>query len=290
MSRIHFIYNPIAGKGLSQKVFAQTEQRMRALGAEYSVAISEYEGHAPELVKAALQEGHGCIVAVGGDGTVREVAEVMAGSDTPMGILPCGTGNDFANGLRIPNDPEKALEILLAGNTRKMDTGEANGDFFINVAGFGFDVDVLIYTEKYKRFRGLTAYILGLLHALFGMKMRRVHIRTPEREFDCDAMEVAVGNGTQFGGGMKVTPEADPCDGLLDVCIIRDVNKLTVLKVLVRFVKGGHVNLPICEYFKTTEISVTSEPDSPLQLDGAIMGSTPVTFKINPAAIQVVCG
>lgn len=292
MSRLHFIFNPVAGNGLSQKAFAQMEALLCAQSIDYSVARSEYAGHAPLLAKEAVSAGHGCIVAVGGDGTVREVAEAMIGTQVPLGVLPCGTGNDLVKSLHIPCDPAAVLELLLHGEVRNMDAGEANGQLFFNVAGFGFDVDVLEYTEIYKkRFRGLAAYILGLLHALTHMRLRHVRVTTTEGVREYNALVVAVGNGTHFGGGMNVTPLADPCDGQLDVCIIHNVTKLTVLQVLARFVKGKHIYMQnIAHYYNATEIAVESDPDSPLELDGEITGKTPVTFKLLPGVLRIIWG
>ncbi len=291
MSKLHFIFNPIAGSGASNKAFAQMEQLLRERGVEYSVARSEYAGHAHELTRAALQKGHECIVAVGGDGTVREVAQEMIGSGVPMGVLPCGTGNDMVRALHIPQEPAEALEILLNGSVRPMDAAIANGKLFFNVGGFGFDVDVLINTDRYKkRFSGMTAYLLGLFRALIGLRLRHVRITTPEGTFEQNALLVAVCNGTHFGGGMHVAPLADPSDGLLDVCVIRDVTRLTVLSVLAKFIKGKHIGLPIVQYFKTTAVTVLSEPESRLQLDGEVVSGTPVTFSIRPAALLVKAG
>lgn len=291
MSKLHFIFNPIAGSGASNKAFAQMEQLLKERGVAYSVVRSDYAGHANELARAAIQEGHECIVAVGGDGTVREVAQEMIDTKVPMGVLPCGTGNDMARALHIPQDPAEALEILLNNDACPMDAATANGKLFFNVGGFGFDVDTLINTERYKkRFSGMTAYLLGLFRALIGLKLRHVRVTTPEQTFEQNALVVAVCNGTHFGGGMHVAPLADPTDGLLDVCIIRDVTRLTVLSVLAKFVKGKHVGLPIVSYFKTREITVLSEPESRLQLDGEIVSGTPVTFSIRPGALLVKMG
>lgn len=288
MSRLHFIVNPVAGNGLSRSAFVQMEELLRAQGIAYSAATSEYAGHAPLLAKEAMQAGHACIVAVGGDGTVREVAGVLMGSDIPLGVLPCGTGNDFVRSLHIPTDPAAALDILLHGDVCDMDAGLANGHVFFNAAGFGFDVDVLEFTENYKKhFRGLLAYMLGLLRALARLQLRKVNVTTEEGVYECNALEVSACIGTHFGGGMNVAPQADPCDGLLDICIIHSVNKLTVLGALLRFVKGRHIGLKVTTYFKATEISVQSDLASPLQLDGEVMDTTPVTFTIQPGALKV---
>lgn len=288
MSKLHFIVNPVAGNGLSARSFAKMEELMRAQGIAYSAATSEYAGHAPILAKEAIKAGHDCIVAVGGDGTVREIAEVLLDSGIPLGIFPCGTGNDLVKSLHIPMDATAALNILQNPEICAMDAGLANGMLFFNVAGFGFDVDVLNFTEIYKkRFRGLVAYILGLLNALTRLQLRKVKITTAEGIQELNALEVTACIGTHFGGGMNVAPQADPCDGLFDICIIHDVNKLTVLGALLRFVRGKHIGMRFATYFKATEISVESEPASPLQLDGEIMGSTPVTFVIRPGVLRV---
>ncbi len=291
MATLHFIFNPVAGNGLSKKKFESMRALLDERGIAYTVAVSEYAGHARLLAGEAAQRKPDCIVAVGGDGTVQEVAAAMIGSGIPLGVFPCGTGNDLVRALHIPSDPALALDVLLNGQVRSLDAGEVNGKLFFNVAGLGFDVDVLIYTERYKkRFRGLAAYLLGLLRALTGLALKHVCIRTGEETIECDALVVEVGNGTHFGGGMHVTPLADPCDGLLDVCIIRDITKLTVLRVLSRFVKGKHLDLPCTTYFRATELTVTSDPSSPLQLDGEIMNQTPARFRVLPSVLPVLCG
>ncbi|MDL2258510.1 diacylglycerol kinase family lipid kinase [Eubacteriales bacterium OttesenSCG-928-K08] len=290
MPSLHFIYNPVAGNGLSQKAFEKMQALLDERQIPYSFAESQYAGHTCELTRQAMADGHSCIVAVGGDGTVREVAMQLVNTNIPFSFLPCGTGNDLARALHMPDDPEKVLDMLLNNAPRPMDAGTTNGELFINVSGFGFDVDVLIYTELYKkRFRGSLAYVLGLLHALKDLKLRKIHVETAEGlVFDSNALVVTAGNGTHFGGGMNVTPEATPFDGLFDVCVISDVKLSTVFRVLLKFMKGKHLGLPIVKYFRSSEFTVSSDPPSPLELDGEIMLETPVTFKILPGALQVI--
>ena len=288
---LHFIFNPIAGHGISQKKFKELEELLKKRGIEYTVSCSEYPGHSHALTQQAVKDGREIIVAAGGDGTVREVAHELVGKGVTMGIFPCGTGNDLARALNIPQDTIEALDVLLNGEAREIDAAKANDDLYFNVAGFGFDVDVLINTERFKkRFKGLTAYVLGLFSALFGLKLSRVRITSPEETFECSALLVAACNGTHFGGGMNVAPKADPSDGLLDICVISDVTRLTVISVLSKFIKGRHLALPMVKYFKTTQISVESERPLQLQLDGEVIGSTPVTFKVLPKALLIKTG
>ncbi len=290
VSRIHVIWNPIAGNGGGARTFSLLDARIRELGISYSQAESLYAGHAVELAKQALIDGHELIIAVGGDGTVREVAGVLIGTDVPLGIIPSGTGNDLARPLGIPRDPLSALDVALSGIKRRMDAGTANGELFFNVAGFGFDVDVLDYTEIYKKKykNGSLAYLRALLAAIKGLKLRKTRIETDEGAFEKNVLLLAVANGTHFGGGMCVAPTADPFDGALDVCVAHDVNKLTLLRLLPKFMKGKHLGLPYITYFRTKKLTAACEPVSRVETDGEAVSVTPVTFEIVPAAISVM--
>lgn len=290
MSRIHVIWNPIAGNGEGARTFALLDKRIKQLGISYSQAESMYAGHAVELARQALSDAHELILAVGGDGTVREVAGVLLGSDVPLGIIPSGTGNDLARPLRIPRDPLLALDAALSGVKKRMDAGRANGELFFNVAGFGFDVDVLDYTETYKKKykNGSVAYLRALLAAIKWLKLRKTHIETDEGAFDKNVLLLAVANGTHFGGGMCVAPTADPFDGALDVCVAHDVNKLMLLRLLPRFMKGNHLSLPYITYFRTKRLTASCEPVSRVETDGEAVSGTPVTFEVVPAAVSVM--
>jgi YegS/Rv2252/BmrU family lipid kinase len=250
--------------------------------------VSEYAGHATELAKQAVREGHGVVAALGGDGTVREVAIGLLGSGKVMGLLPSGTGNDFARPLQIPKDAQKAVEILLHGTDREMDAGYANDEFFINVAGFGFDVDVLDATEffKTKPFLSASAYLWGLLRSLTRLQLRDTQIIVDGVEMRKRVLLIAAGNGTHFGGGMHITPHAQPHDGLLDICIVHDVTRRTVLRVLPKLMQGTHIEeTKFVTYLKATECTAISSPIARMETDGEVVGLTPVTFRLEPRAL-----
>ena len=257
----------------------------------YEVARSEYPGHAVDLARQAVKDGHGCVVAVGGDGTALEVAQELVNTGTPMGLLPCGTGNDLSRALKIPKDIPAAVELLLSRQPLPMDAATANDKLYFNVAGFGFDVDVLINTDRYKnKHSGMTAYLLGLFRALFGLQLRKVKVISKEKTMEASALLIAVCNGSHFGGGMHVAPLADPSDGMLDVCLIHDVSFFTILMILSKFVKGKHLHTKYVTYWKTRELTVLSDPGSPLQLDGEIHGNTPVVFRCLKGVLMVKTG
>lgn len=289
MERLYFIVNPIAGAGRSAKFFGQVQALLAQRGEEFGFAVSEHPGHAVDLTKAALAAGERRIVAVGGDGTVNEVASALWGSEAVMGILPFGTGNDLGRTLGLPTQPEEALNVALAGNIRPMDAGLANERFFLNVAGLGFDVDVLIRTDKFKkRFNGMLPYLLGVIQAIFNLRVFRLRMRTGESVQEMDGIVLVVGNGQYFGGGMMPTPKADLFDGKFDICVVKGMPKRRYIPVLAHVVKGAHLNLPEVLYFRAEEITVEAPPGQPLELDGEVCESTPVTFRLLPGAIPML--
>ena len=256
--------------------------------AEYRYILTEHEHQSAQLAEQAYADGERLIVAVGGDGTVSEVASALYSKpDVTMGVFPFGTGNDLARALELPKEPEAAAELLLSGRVKPMDMGLAGDTPFINVGGMGFDVDVVINTDRYKkRFHGMMPYICGILHALF-------HLKKPQASFSFNGKTLtqsvticAVANGRYIGGGMDAAPKADVLDGLFDVCLVEGVNVLQLLWLL-PFIKGKHLDSRHVKYFRTPEITIECERQ-PLQLDGELGAYAPVCFKLLPGALRMV--
>lgn len=292
MERLYFIVNSLAGGGRCGKCFLQAEEALKARGIPYERVETQYRRHAAELAKSAYENGERTIIAVGGDGTVSEVASALAGTDAVMGVLPFGTGNDLARVLNLSTEPLAALETLLSGSVKRMDAGDANGNFFLNVAGFGFDVDVLVNMEKYKtRFKGMLPYLLGILDALAHLKALPLKIHTEAGEVkEMDAILIAVGNGTHFGGGMKAVPNADPFDGVFDVCAVHKVSLLKFLLLLPRFIKGKHVGLKVIEYFRAESLYVEGPESCVLNVDGELYSHAPARFMLKKQALNMLIG
>ena len=289
MDKLYFIVNPISGSGRGRRDFARVEALLRERGAAYEAVYTERPGHAVALAKAAADAGDRCIVAVGGDGTVNEVASALVNRDVVMGVLPFGTGNDLARVAGFPNDPEAAVDVLLSGRTRRMDAGMANDRFFLNVSGFGFDVDVLVNTEQYKeKYNGMLPYLLGIVRTL--SHLRRLHI-TVEHDGITESFTsvlVSVGNGQYFGGGMHALPTADLYDGLFDVIVVKDLSLLHFISLLPCFIKGKHMGNPVVHHFRTAELTITSEEPCVLNMDGELGSGTPVTFRLLPGALPML--
>ncbi len=289
MERYCLIANRTSGSGSAGAYIDRVKAMLEERSIDFTIRETQYPGHATELAKAAVEEGFDVIAAVGGDGTLRATALSVVHTDRVLGLLPCGTGNDYARAVGIPTDAAAALDILLNGENRVVDAGQANDQVFFNIAGFGFDVDVLDYTEEFKPKckNGETAYRLGVLKALFGLKLRKTTLTFPDGTIERNVLMAAAGVGTHFGGGMNVLPESDMSDGLLDVCIAHDVNRITVLGLLPKFIKGKHVGLKCITYRKATEVSVVCDPVSRIEVDGERMDGTPVTFRVLPGALKI---
>ena len=287
--RPFFIVNPVAGSGTVKDKFAAVKAHLENAGVGFGCVFTEREHQSAELAEQAYAEGERLIVAVGGDGTVNEVASALYDKkDAVMGIMPFGTGNDFAKAINMPCEPAAAAETLMAGKTRLIDMGLANGVPFINVGGVGFDVDVVINTEKYKaRFNGMLPYLLGIMKTLFHIKKIPVTVTADGKAESLTMLLCAAANGTHFGGGMNVAPEADPADGKFDVCLVKATNLFRLLAMLPGFTKGKHLKSKIVKYFRASELTIDCER-LPLQLDGELGQFAPVTFKILPSALRMI--
>lgn len=290
MERIFFIVNPIAGSGKCYALFDEAKAILNDKNVPYSAEYTEYAGHAVKIAEEAVKRGEKFIVAVGGDGTVNEITSVLCGNkNIKFGILPFGTGNDISSFLNIPFDTLGAVDALIGCEAREMDMGVANDHTFINVAGFGFDVDVLLNTEKHKKGRkGMMPYLLGIIDAIFHRRKIHAVIETKDKKFEEDILFAVVGNGTQFGGGMKVTPNAKPDDGYFDICVVKYVSFLYMLKLLPSFLKGKHIGKKGVIDFREKFISFKTDVECLIQLDGEIMKGTPVEYRIIPNALKVV--
>lgn len=292
-SPVLFICNPIAGNGSALKALFTVKERMSKAGLPYTIEYTNYPGHATELAKAASQRGCGLVCSMGGDGTIREVALGLLGSKTVLGILPCGSGNDLVKTLKIPLKVEAALDILLTGKVLAIDYAYANDFPFINVAGFGFDVDVLDKVEQYKKkaINGRIAYLKGLFAAVRHRVVRKTTYTLDDQEpVTVNALCIGAGNGQYFGGGIRIAPEAVPTDGLLDFTIIHDVYSiLDVISALPALLSGNlHKKEKYVTLLRGKVLHAECEPFSRLQIDGERVPGTPVTFHMAEKAISVL--
>lgn len=287
---LHFIVNPVSGRTGCEKTYAKLHELLTERGIAHKATVSAREGEITDIAKQAVAEGASAVIAVGGDGSLVEAARGLVGSETAMGVIPGGTGNDLALSLGISRDPAAALEIILSGNLRQMDVGRLNGEYFLNVAGTGFDVDVLRNTAKVKRvLTGLMAYGAAVFMSILGTGPKHIRLETPGGVLERDVLLVAFANGQYYGGGMRVAPEADAFDGLLDICIVNSVPRWKIPILLSRFVKGEHLALPFCEYFKAPWAKIDGDHETVFNMDGDLVGGVPTEIELIPKALKIFC-
>lgn len=244
-------------------------------GIPFALHITNKVGHATELARDLTKNG-GTIVALGGDGTFHEVLNgIVDMENTTLGFIPSGRGNDFVRSLGCSLDPIKALEDVLRGETRQIDYIQVNDKRCLNVCGTGLDVSVLRGVE------GKTnkiSYIFSLIHCLrtFTSYHLTVKVNGETHVFDC--IMVGVANGVAFGGNIRLAPIAKLDDGKLDVIVMQYPADGKIMKVLPKFIKGKHMNLPITHHFVCEEVSV--EGDYPVELDGEIYENLKLDCKV----------
>ncbi len=287
----YIIFNPTAGAGRSQKVMQAVESHLKLKNEDYQVAETKYKRHAAELARDAVGKGYTGILSVGGDGTLLEAASALYDTDEILGIIPAGTGNDFRRAVGVSKDPIEALEAILRGHSRKVDMGCLGGNTpFLNVAGTGFDVEVIRNTEKVRRiFTGGLAYFIGILLSLFKHKNVSMTLTVDGQTLQRKVLLVAVANGKCFGGGLQVAPDASVFDGRFNILIINQVPRWRILFELPKLKKGLIEKISVSEQLMCSEIAISSETPQYFEIDGDVIGQTPARLKIKPSALRVFC-
>ena len=296
MSKALIIFNPYAGRGRGAKRAEAVVAALHAVDFEFDSVVSEDRGHAIELAERAVEAGRELIVAAGGDGTINEVVNGIMqaeqhGTTARLGVLPIGSGNDFAGALGIPTDMQRAAEILKRGAVRRIDIGTVNGRYFDNNVGMGFEAQVNIEAHKMTWLRGQMMYLAAILRATVSFPHPVVTIdRDGQRIENKSILMVTAGNNRRIGGGFLVFPDAVPDDGLLDLCVVDAIPRREILRLLPKLPKGHHVGEPVVEMTRFTRLVVESESPLPVHADGEILWNDAhrVEIEVLPDRLDVV--
>ena len=284
---LYIIANEKAGSGAGAAAFENVSALLREKEIPFRADRTEYPGHATLLADAAVSAGETDIVCLGGDGTLFEVVNGLAGRFVTLYFVPCGTGNDFVKVLRLPKDPVAALEAQLSGTPRRIDIGRLNDMHFINVSGSGFDVEVLRQAARFKKLgKGILPYLLGIFAALKNFRALDVEITADGKTEKTEVTIFSVGNGCYIGGGMKAVPHALPDDGLFDVVIAKKFSRPAILRMLTKFIPGKHTALPGIREFRCREITFRC-PGMVLDVDGELIPMDEARYELLPGAVGV---
>lgn len=246
----------------------------RAQGWSVDLAHTDGPGHGADLAERAVQDGSRHIIAVGGDGTVHDVANGMLRHDTAtaLGVVPVGTGNDFAKLVGVyRHNPDRAVARLVSAHVRRFDVGRVGNEYFVNSMGFGFGPEVVrVRTETSAR-GGWLSYLTPVPRAFLGFRPPLFEVSAVEHRERGYMMMVEVCNGTTAGGAYRFAPAADPVDGYLDVCLVRRLSLPRFLMAIPRVMRGTHARMKEVTLFRTREVTLRA-PETPLllHLDGEL--------------------
>lgn len=283
--------NPRAGGGRS-RALARLRKRAASLGIDWV----EPDGPAAmrEAAARGVADGLDRLVIAGGDGALHHVAPELLGSRCALAIIPLGSGNDLARALRIPARADDALELAVDGPLRTLDVGEIDDVPYLTIAGAGLHGAVAAHAQRHGRgLPGPLLYLGATLRALARYRPPRFRIEHDRGVFEGRAWMACVANTPCFGGGMKISPRSDPCDGMLELIVVRAVSRAALLGVLPRVYRGGHLGHPAVLAIPTRGARIATDPAEPLIGDGEIVApaaTAPVRIGVRRDALRVVVG
>ena len=314
MNNFILIANPISGKGNAKNIAEQAYTALTESGRHGQLMLTSASGDAKRFAQEAVSDGTRFIIACGGDGTLHEVVNGIATvPDVTLGVLPCGRGNDFAAAIGVPLKPEAAIATLLYGTPIRVDLGRCYQDsrqltvnscqlkdatvepessltdnqqpttnnYFITIATCGYDTEVSRRAAKgTPLFAGTASYAYAAVETLFYYEPPSVRLEGDFGTYEGPLLLAATGITSRYGGGFKIVPDARINDGLFDICIVRPVSSVTVLRLLVTLFWGGHVKHPAVSMHQTRTLKIETDTPMLLYADGEPMCETPATIEI----------
>ena len=219
--RLRLLYNPAAGRGRARRKIDEVVKYLVARGANIDVVQTGSPEHLVAVAAKTSHEHCDVLVVCGGDGTLNLTIRELDLATVRLGIIPMGSGDDFAQALRIPRDVRAACEVVLGGVVREVDVATANGRRYLGVAGLGFDSQVAKYANSVQRLKGTLVYLYSILRVLPQFKPHHVRVRVDDVERQEEIMFAVVGNSPRYGAGIYIVPTAEVDDGILDLCMVR---------------------------------------------------------------------
>jgi diacylglycerol kinase (ATP) len=285
---IALLTNPTSGKGKGATMRDRALARLRAAGLSVRSLQGRDAAEALDLARECVTDGVDALVVCGGDGMVHLAVQAVAGTGTPLGIIPAGSGNDVARYFDLPRkDAEAAASRVLAGNTRTVDLARSGDRYFVTVMAAGFDAVVNERANRMTWPKGQMRYNLATLAELRVFEPLPYTLQLDDRQVQLEAMLVAVGNGPSFGGGLRITEGAVLDDGHLDVVIIKPISKPDLIRTYPKLFKGTHIHHPAYEHHLVRSVTVAA-PGIVSYADGERFGPLPLTVECAPGALTVL--
>lgn len=293
MTRLALLVSPASGAWSAARVAGSVAAALRPSVTELIPLTAGSGEHLAELARAAVADQVDVLAVLGGDGAAHAAVQACAGTDTALAVIPAGTGNDLAAALGLPATSREAAAALVSalrkGSRRRLDLGRiAGGGYFATVLCAGFDSAVNERTNRMRWPAGPRRYDLAILAELANLRPRQLLLDTPDGRVETEATLVAIGNTTSYGGGIPICPDADPCDGELDVTVVGAASRRLLLRILPTLRTGRHVEHPVVRTFRARGVGLSGDNGWVAYADGERQARLPVTVRAVPGALTVV--
>ncbi len=288
--RILLIFNPAAGRCTRSDRAGPVTDAFEAGGWDVTLRHTPGPGGAAKLARQGAEEGCEAVFACGGDGTLSEVVAGLLGTDVPAGIVPTGTGNDFARTIGLPLDPIAAVHRCLAGGPAEIDLLEIDGERgpAVNIAGVGFDARVARRVNSRSRITGgLAAYLTSVGVELARNRPTEIAMTVDGARWRGSALLVAVANARSYGAGMMIAPQAEIDDGKLDVVLVEHMSRSRFVTSFPKVMRGTHLRHPAVRAWQGREVTISTDLPTPVLIDGDVRGETPLRVRIAPRRAMV---
>jgi YegS/Rv2252/BmrU family lipid kinase len=285
--KILFIINKYSGMGIYTAIERRIKDVCAENGTEYTITYTQRRGHAIALAREGSDQGFKIVVAVGGDGTINEVAQGLLNTETLMGIVPRGSGNGLARHLGIPVNPGEAIDILFSDSMIRMDTMFINNKLSLNVSGIGFDGHIAnLFADK--KIRGLLGYIRLSVVEFFNFPEFDAMFDINEKKFSQKSFIIALANSSQYGNNIKIAPLASVCDGLLNISVIKKV-PFYKLGFIYSFLRGRLKKSKWCLMSEGSEVQIKTRMPIPYHIDGEPCGvDDSFHIQLKPASLSII--
>ncbi len=290
------ILNPYANRWKARECKPEIESNFRRAGIDFVIQETEYSGHGIELARAAAEAGNTPLIAVGGDGTITEVVNGLLQATPPenypagpVGFLPVGTANDLTDVLEIPRDMNKAMQLIIDGQTRVIDIGTVNGHYFDNNSAIGLEPMVSLENIRLTWLKGVVRYLTAAVLTILKKKSWHAQLKWDDGEYEGSLSLVSVGNTHRTGGVFYMTPSAKIDDGFLDFIYAPALSRIRLFQLLPKTQTGAHINEPEVKEHRTRRLTIRTNTPTPIQADGEVISTnaTEITYEILPRALCV---
>lgn len=295
------IVNPVSGTDSAPDYLRTINERLREAVGDLDIVMTVASGDALEAARRSVREGYERLYVAGGDGTLNEVLNGVAGTDDGLrrvtfGLIPLGTGNDFAGALGLPEDVEASLDLLLGNCTVEVDVGVLNDRYFVNVSAGGFIAEVSdAVNPQLKSIAGKFAYLIGGAQVLMeyepvGVRLRAVMDADRVEERETSVQMFAVCNSRMVGGGQLIAPHAVINDGALDVCVVEAMPTFEFIRLLGSVSGGDHIEDERVAYFRARELDLRFDRTIKVNTDGEVLETDRCRYRVLPRAARFLCG